>query len=176
MDNHFPAFPVKNGQEILEFEGLPNRDSLQYITQYGLPPEIGTMLRGTLRCVGFALCHLMALTIPRYPGFFNLMRTCYKLGLLNTTESIRLEKWADLVPAAYSAIHGGASENVDSALAQTVSAQQADQFLDAMKWLGIVPGAPAGTDVPLPPLPAEALSPLDAFAHLLTAKLRFLPA
>ena len=49
LDNHFPAFPVKNGEEILEFEGLPNRDSLQYITQYGLPQEIRTMLRGTLR-------------------------------------------------------------------------------------------------------------------------------
>ncbi|KAL1742987.1 Saccharopine dehydrogenase-domain-containing protein [Schizophyllum fasciatum] len=161
LDNHFPAFPVKDGERVLEFEGLPNRDSLQYVSQYGLPNEIGTMLRGTLR----------------YPGFFNLMRTCYTLGLLDTTRQIELARWQDLVPSAYGAAIGRSvsAGDLESLLAKTVSSEQASQFFEAIEWLGLVPGAPAGTDIPLPALPRGALSPLYYFAALLTAKLRFLP-
>lgn len=159
LDNHFPAFPIRDGDEVLKFEGLPNRDSLQYISEYKLPKNIGTMLRGTLR----------------YPGFFNLMRACYAAGLLNTSKKIQLGNWADLVPSAYSAVSGLTTDrkNLESILPDL---EQADQFLDAMKWLGLVPGgAPAGSGSPLPPLPEGAHAPLDFFAYLLTAKLRFLP-
>lgn len=37
-----------------ELEGLANRDSLAYISTYGLPSDLPTMLRGTLRYPGFA--------------------------------------------------------------------------------------------------------------------------
>ncbi|KAI8906263.1 Saccharopine dehydrogenase-domain-containing protein [Gorgonomyces haynaldii] len=43
------------------FEGLPNRDSLQYISQYQLDKDIPTMFRGTLRYKGYSqLMHQFA--------------------------------------------------------------------------------------------------------------------
>lgn len=51
LASSFTNVPLFVGYEL---EGLPNRDSLSYPSTYGLPPDLPTMLRGTLRYPGFA--------------------------------------------------------------------------------------------------------------------------
>lgn len=54
------------------FEGLPNRDSMRYISLYGLnDAELKTMFRGTLR----------------YKGYTEIIRAFHDLGLMNVKPS-----------------------------------------------------------------------------------------
>ena len=61
-------------------EGLPNRDSLSYIDQYGLSTDIKTMFRGTLR----------------YKGFSSLLSCFNQLGFLSNVEFDKnIETWVN---------------------------------------------------------------------------------
>jgi saccharopine dehydrogenase-like NADP-dependent oxidoreductase len=57
--------------EIGELEGYPNRDSIPYISLYGIP-SVRTMLRGTLR----------------YTGWCAFMQAAERLGLLDENETV----------------------------------------------------------------------------------------
>jgi len=50
-------------------EGIPNRDSTVYATEYGISGEVRTMFRGTLR----------------FPGFCDVMQAVAEIGLLSET-------------------------------------------------------------------------------------------
>ena len=66
------------------FEGVANRDSLSYLPEYGLPSDLPTILRGTLR----------------YPGFARVVRCFRTLGLLSLEPlEAPIEKWTQLVDA-----------------------------------------------------------------------------
>jgi alpha-aminoadipic semialdehyde synthase len=65
----------KHRQDITIFpgfslEGIPNRDSTAYISEYGLVDEVKTMFRGTLR----------------YRGFAEKMEGIVEIGLLDETQ------------------------------------------------------------------------------------------
>jgi saccharopine dehydrogenase (NADP+, L-glutamate forming) len=68
--------------EIGRLEGYPNRDSLPYVSLYGIP-SVQTMIRGTLR----------------YPGWCAFMHAAVEIGLLRDTFEIIEEKdaWCDLI-------------------------------------------------------------------------------
>lgn len=66
LKENFPRLPLLRG---LALEGVANRDSLSYLPQYGLPADLPTILRGTLR----------------YPGFSRVVDAFKRLGLLDTS-------------------------------------------------------------------------------------------
>lgn len=71
--------PILRGFNL---EGVANRDSLSYLSQYSLPDNLPTILRGTLR----------------YPGFSRQVDAFKKIGLLSTeTLPSAISSWAELV-------------------------------------------------------------------------------
>lgn len=65
LRENFPRLPLLRG---LALEGVANRDSIGYLPQYGLPEDLPTILRGTLR----------------YPGFSRIVDAFKRVGLLDT--------------------------------------------------------------------------------------------
>lgn len=63
------------------FEGIANRNSLDYLDEYGLDQSLPTILRGTLR----------------YRGFSNIIDSWKNMGLLSTeVMGTRLDRWDQL--------------------------------------------------------------------------------
>ncbi|KAL8291280.1 hypothetical protein RQP46_002258 [Phenoliferia psychrophenolica] len=52
LSSSFPSVPILRGFAL---EGLPNRDSVKYLAEYGLPEDLPTILRGTLSLIPSSL-------------------------------------------------------------------------------------------------------------------------
>ena len=79
LSQNFPHVPLLRG---FAFEGVANRDSLAYLPEYGLPSDLPTILRGTLR----------------YPGFARVVRCFRALGLLSLEPlEAPIDRWEQLV-------------------------------------------------------------------------------
>ncbi len=131
-----------------QFEGYPNRDSMSYIDIYGIP-ETRTMLRGTLRNLGWC----------------KTMRTIGRLGLLGLEErSFAGMTYADLLRSLVAA--DAAGDSVRTAVAHHVGLAPDDPVISRLEWLGLFDE----TQIP------EGVSTcLDALCHLFEQKLQYAP-
>ncbi|KAF8208713.1 Saccharopine dehydrogenase-domain-containing protein [Mycena galopus ATCC 62051] len=155
---YFPSVPISREFKL---EGLPNRDSLPYLSTYSLGElsNVRTVLRGTLR----------------YPGFSKLMESFRAIGFLDLSNTLRLESWSSFLLQSLK-LQAPVEDRADITriLKQAISDPEDIQDLhDALEWLSLVPTH--GRKTPMPPLPAEAMAPLDIFAYLLSFKLRYAP-
>ncbi|GAA6055041.1 hypothetical protein JCM3770_006708 [Rhodotorula araucariae] len=158
LSQHFPHVPVLRG---FAFEGVANRDSLSYLPQYGLPDNLPTILRGTLR----------------YPGFARIMRCFRALGLLSLEPlAAPIEGWGDLVAACLSA-QGAEGEVLEAAKAVLAheSKEVVEESLNTLAALSLLPVSTAHIAADLPSLPLTAQSPLDYLSILLAYELRYHP-
>lgn len=144
------AMPIKI-HPAFAFEGLPNRNSLSYIPQYGLE-GVHTMFRGTLR----------------YRGFSELMDSCAKIGLLSTEPLgkplLHAPSWLQAVEALVPHTEGSTLASFAQALGSPSMTARAQRLLAALEWLGAM-----SKDEAFRP----AASMLDAFSALLEKKLVF---
>ncbi|GAA5839177.1 hypothetical protein JCM9279_002618 [Rhodotorula babjevae] len=156
LSQNFPHVPLLRG---FAFEGVANRDSLAYLPEYGLPSDLPTILRGTLR----------------YPGFARIVRCFRTLGLLSLKPlEAPIDRWEQLIDACARRLgveHSGAraveavlAEERDEVVAETVQ---------VLSELALLSSPPAPSD--LPPLPSSALAPLDYLSILLAHQLRYHP-
>jgi saccharopine dehydrogenase-like NADP-dependent oxidoreductase len=133
-----PGWPV--------LEGYPNRDSLGYVSVYGLD-AVETMLRGTLR----------------YPGWCETMKAVVDLGLLDETPTVfanmSLAEWLGKATGAPSAAVVRA--HVQGVLGQPASSP----ILKRLEWLGLFSSEP----IPGLSQPATALDLLAARMERLMA-------
>ena len=136
-------------------EGLPNRNSLPYKDDYGIP-EAETMFRGTLR----------------FGGFSNIMLGLNSLGLLDDSPNDMLKSdsltWCQLMRSSMGL--GDQFSNwktaVGSKLVSEGKVERASAVVDACEWLGLFSDELVG----------KAPSVMDAFCNLLQRKLGYGPS
>jgi saccharopine dehydrogenase (NADP+, L-glutamate forming)/spermidine synthase len=157
---------LKNGKEItvpgehlfqgytLQFipgfgylEGYPNRDSLIYQDLYGIP-ETQTLLRGTLR----------------YIGWCEFMKKIGDIGLLNLEEHPELKGMT--FREFISKLVGLQTDNLETQLAHYLHTDTYAAVMKKIKWLGLL-----GTN----PVPSTITTPLDLLADRMMNKLRYNP-
>ncbi|KAF7365331.1 Alpha-aminoadipic semialdehyde synthase, mitochondrial [Mycena venus] len=162
LRSYFPSVPIS---EEFKMEGLPNRDSLPYLSTYNLGwlSNVRTLLRGTLR----------------YPGFSRLMESFRAIGFLEVNQTIHLESWSSFVVQSL-AVQVPLPKNdlwsVKAALREAINdTEDIEDLHSALEWLSLLPSGTAPAAIPMPPLPAESMAPLDIFAYLLSFKLRYAP-
>jgi alpha-aminoadipic semialdehyde synthase len=158
LTTRFNSVPISN---ILNFEGIANRDSYPYGPAYGLPSGIRTLLRGTLR----------------YPGYCDLVQSFKQIGLLNTQPlAVSIASWADLVPQALATkgiqVRSSDHASVQAALSDLVPSNRTEALLDALRWLGLLPPSIVSD---LPPISGISSAPIDHLAAVLAHKLRYGP-
>lgn len=111
------------------FEGYANRDSLKYLSAYGLE-GIATMLRGTLRNKGFCKAwHVLA-----------------QLGCCDDSyrmESVQSMTHRDFISAFLS---GGRTEPIEERLLKQLGALADEEVLDRLRWAGLFAEQPIGLD------------------------------
>jgi saccharopine dehydrogenase-like NADP-dependent oxidoreductase len=133
-------------EAIGDLEGYPNRDSIPYVSLYGIP-AVHTMLRGTLR----------------YPGWCSFMRAAGILGYLDDTPRpiIQSKNFAsylkDLVGAEPAA-------DPESALRSRLDRDLYSRSIAAVRWLGLMDNDP---------VPAGADSPLEVLGRRMQERLSF---
>jgi saccharopine dehydrogenase-like NADP-dependent oxidoreductase len=130
-----------------DFEAYPNRDSLVYREAYGLPADIETLFRGTLRNIGWC----------------DTLHAFGRLGLLDDQP-----REGGTTRGAYVRSLLGAAAGADVRAAATAKLGQADGCLPAanLAWLGL------GDETPLP---AGPRSPLDVLGDAMLEKLCYRP-
>lgn len=133
--------------EAGDFEAYPNRDSLVYLEAYGLPADIETLFRGTLRNIGWC----------------DTLHACGRLGLLDDQP-----REGGPTRGAYvrSLLGAAPAEDLRAAVGRRLDA--ADGCLPAanLAWLGL------GDETPLP---AGPRAPLDVLGDAMLAKLAYRP-
>ncbi len=130
---------------IGELEGYPNRDSLPYVSLYGIS-STRTLLRGTFR----------------YPGWCAFMRSLGILGMLDNQIPIPVgETYAGLLKRM-SDSHS-TTDALDS-LRQELDPSHFVHAVEGMRWLGLL------DEDPIPPRPETALQALGA---RMEARLKF---
>jgi len=104
-------------ENLADFEGYPNRDSLPYIEAYGIR-ETTTMLRGTLR----------------YKGWCSTLSRMIRLGLINREEQV----WAGMTYRGFleRLVVEAAEKEGKPAPSDFRSALDTD-LLDKLEWLGL---------------------------------------
>ncbi len=128
-----------------DFEGYPNRDSLQYIDIYGLK-GVKTMLRGTLR----------------YPGWCETMYAISKLGLLDLTEQpLQGETYDNFMRKL---IGVSSSKNVMLETANYLKLPVEGDLLSKLRWLGLFEDRP---------IPLEKGAAIDVVTSLFEEKLQY---
>ncbi len=127
------------------FEAYPNRNSLPYIELYGIP-ETKTMLRGTLRNVGW--CE----TIKRM----------VQLGLLNEEE----REWTGMSYRDFlrSLIGSPPEKNLRQAVCDYLRIDPGSAIIRRLEWLGLLSDEP---------LPVQKGSALDIVAARMVEKLQY---
>lgn len=128
-----------------KFEGYPNRDSLSYIDIYNIP-ETKTMLRGTLRNIGWC----------------PTLKKIADLGLLDTKEhSLRGLTFTQMVHSLVSS-----KDDTVDAVSQYLNLRHDDPIIHRLAWLGIF------SDEEIP----EGINTyLDALCYLFEKKLQYAP-
>ncbi|KAK9768872.1 hypothetical protein K7432_000102 [Basidiobolus ranarum] len=153
LANYFPSVPIFPG---FAFEGLANRDSLQYVDTYGLGPveELDTMFRGTLR----------------FKGYSDLMYAFSKIGMLSQESSHQdFDNW----PAFLDSVIGNKGGDHNSRLSKISNKLELPQnhpmvtrVMSALSWLQMTKEAESLPKINTPTI-------LDAFCTILSRKLQY---
>jgi saccharopine dehydrogenase-like NADP-dependent oxidoreductase len=142
----FESYSLRTIEGLGVFEGYPNRNSLPYIDLYGVP-ETKTMLRGTLRNVGWC----------------ETIRTMVRLNLLEQEE----KDWTGLTFADFLRKQmGSKAKDVKKAVSDRLGLSPGLAIFRRFEWLGLFSDEP---------LPLQKGSPLDIMSARMTAKMAYLP-
>ncbi|GAA5990344.1 hypothetical protein JCM10908_007326 [Rhodotorula pacifica] len=161
LRNNFPSLPLFRG---LALEGVANRDSLSYLSQYRLPSELPTILRGTLR----------------YPGFSPVVDAFKRIGLLRTEPlPSALTRSTDLVDACLAAQGHPVTDSAsrEQALSQVLNGQQdiVTEVTASLRELSLLPADAADESADVVDLPATAQAPIDYLSTILSERLKYGP-
>ncbi|KAJ2701701.1 hypothetical protein FB645_004542 [Coemansia sp. IMI 203386] len=147
--NNVPLYPG------FAFEGLANRDSLQYADIYGLQlDQMDTMFRGTLR----------------YQGYSEILDCLLKLGLLDLDPQLSVDALSatDFLRQALGVRGGSSSSAVAKTIAQKLELQMTDPLLArlmlALEEFGMLDAVSGKLAAP---------TRLDAMAKILQQALRY---
>jgi saccharopine dehydrogenase (NADP+, L-glutamate forming) len=142
----FESYTLRAIEGLGIFEGYPNRNSLPYIELYGVP-ETKTMLRGTLRNIGWC----------------ETVRTMVRLGLLDQDE----KDWTGLTFAGFSRkLLDTQAEDIKKEISERLGIPAGLAILRRLEWLGLFSDEP---------LPLEKGSALDIIGARMTQKLAYSP-
>jgi len=129
-----------------KFEVYPNRDSVSYIDIYGIP-ETETMLRGTLRNIGWC----------------STLKKIADLGLL----SIEEQPFANLTyRQMISKLISSEDADIVRAVASTLKLSPTDPIITRLQWLGLFSDEK---------IPSGTPTRLDALCHLFEEKMQYAP-
>jgi saccharopine dehydrogenase (NADP+, L-glutamate forming) len=134
-----------NIEDLGEFEGYPNRNSLPYIDLYGIHSS-RNVLRGTLR----------------YVGWCPTMKKIVDLGLLSQEEA----DWTGFTHKSFmrELMNNPEEEGMRKALAQHLNIDERSEIIDRLEWLGLLEETP---------LPKSKASPLDILGERMLEKLQY---
>ena len=142
----FESYSLRTIEGLGIFEGYPNRNSLPYISLYGVP-ETKTMLRGTLR----------------YLGWCETIRTLVRLNVFDQEE----KDWTGLTFADFLRKQmGSRAKDVKKAVSDRLGISPGLAILRRLEWLGLFSDEP---------LPLQRGSALDIMSARMTAKMAYLP-
>jgi saccharopine dehydrogenase (NADP+, L-glutamate forming)/spermidine synthase len=142
----FESYSLRTIEGLGVFEGYPNRNSLPYINLYGVP-ETKTMLRGTLRNLGWC----------------ETIRTLVRLNVLDQEE----RDWTGLTFADFlRKLLGTRAKDLKKAVSERLGISPGLAILRRLEWLGLFSDEP---------LPLQKGSALDIIGARMTAKLAYLP-
>jgi len=142
----FESYTLRAIEGLGVFEGYPNRNSLPYIELYGVP-ETKTMLRGTLRNIGWC----------------ETVRTMVRLGLLDQEE----KDWTGLTFAGFSRkLLNTQAEDIKKEISERLGIPPGLAILRRLEWLGLFSDEP---------LPLQKGSALDIIGARMTRELAYAP-
>ncbi len=142
----FESYTLRTIEGLGVFEGYPNRNSLPYIELYGVP-ETKTMLRGTLRNIGWC----------------ETIRTMVRLGLLGQEE----KDWTGLTFAGFMRkLLNTQAEDIKKEISERLGIPSGLAILRRLEWLGFF-----GDE----PLPLQKGSALDIVSARMTRQLAYAP-
>jgi len=142
----FESYSLRTIEGLGIFEGYPNRNSLPYIGLYGVP-ETKTMLRGTLR----------------YLGWCETIRVLVRLNVFDQEE----KDWTGLTLADFLRKQlGTRAKDVKKAVSDRLGISPGLAILRRLEWLGLFSNEP---------LPLQKGSALDVTSALMTNKMAYLP-
>jgi len=142
----FESYSLRTIEGLGVFEGYPNRNSLPYISLYGVP-ETQTMLRGTLRNLGWC----------------ETIRTLVRLNVLDQEE----KDWTGLTFADFlRKLLGTRAKDLKKAVSERLGISPGLAILRRLEWMGLFSDEP---------LPLQKGSALDIIGARMTAKLAYLP-
>ncbi len=142
----FESYSLRTIEGLGVFEGYPNRNSLPYIELYGVP-ETKTMLRGTLR----------------YLGWCETVRIMVRLNVLDQEE----KDWTGLTFADFLRKQiGTRAKDIKKTVSERLGIPPGLAILRRLEWLGLFSDEP---------LPVQKGSALDIISARMTAKLAYLP-
>ncbi len=142
----FESYTLRTIEGLGVFEGYPNRNSLPYIELYGVP-ETKTMLRGTLRNIGWC----------------ETVRTMVRLGLLDQEE----KEWTGLTFAGFTRkLLNTQTEDIQTKISERLGIHPGLAILRRLEWLGLF-----GEE----PLPLQKGSALDIISARMTQQLAYAP-
>ena len=142
----FESYALRTIEGLGVFEGYPNRNSLPYIQLYGVP-ETKTMLRGTLRFLGWC----------------ETIRVMVRLNVLDQEE----RDWTGLTFADLLRKQlGTRAKDLKKAVSEKLGIPSGLAILRRLEWLGLFSDEP---------LPVQKGSALDNISARMTSKLSYLP-
>jgi saccharopine dehydrogenase (NADP+, L-glutamate forming)/spermidine synthase len=142
----FESYALRTIEGLGVFEGYPNRNSLPYIQLYGVP-ETKTMLRGTLRFLGWC----------------ETIRVMVRLNVLDQEE----KDWTGLTFGDLLRKQMGTrAKDLKKTVSERLGIPSGLAILRRLEWLGLFSDEP---------LPVQKGSALDNISARMTAKLSYLP-
>ncbi|MGB7294948.1 MAG: saccharopine dehydrogenase C-terminal domain-containing protein [Candidatus Aminicenantales bacterium] len=142
----FESYGLRTIEGLGVFEGYPNRNSLPYIDLYGVP-ETKTMLRGTLR----------------YLGWCETVRTMVRLGVLDQDE----KDWSGLTFAGFlRTLMNTQAKDLKQEVSERLGIPSGLAVLRRLEWLGLFSDEP---------LPLQKGAALDVISARMTDKLAYAP-
>jgi saccharopine dehydrogenase (NADP+, L-glutamate forming) len=140
----FESYSLRTIEGLGVFEGYPNRNSVPYIKLYGVP-ETRTMLRGTLRNLGWC----------------ETVRTMVRLGLLDQEE----RDWTGLTFAGLlRKLMGTKAKDLKKAVSDRLGLHPGLAIFRRLEWLGLFSEEP---------LPLQKGSALDIMGARMTGRLAY---